>query len=317
MPNIKNNFFTVFKKTLSSVSKLLKAHKFLCLILIALVLAVIVLAVVIPNIKASNIEKQLNGKLFVAEYVDSHENTGYRFSCFKSGKYSYERFEVRDNQKSSYGNIYDFDNGEVQVKAHFLKNNIQIYTQEKGKHKIIRCTGTYNLLTNTLTIIDPSEKCEFREITLDDYKKIHSLFFCRHENAVETILTPASCTEDGKKRVVCNFCQYEGEEVIPKGHKYDHHICEVCGKRGKSLITPNKWKTDYSVDLLNYYNCEVEMPVIAGAGVQVICYPVCQKCHYVSMMPLVRNIPYGMESTSLYTCSDCHEVTIVKLACHE
>lgn len=307
----------IIKKIFFSFLGFIKNHKLLCLFFVVLVFALIVSSVVFSNIKEEKIKEQLEGKLFVSEWVDSKGNTQYNFHQFKNCRYSYENFVVRDNEKSrsgslGYGDLEYCNSAKMKVKVRFFKKSIQIYTRSND---LLRCYGTYNFFTNSLILRD--DDAELREITVDDYYRIYSLFFCEHENAKETIIKEASCTEDGKKTVICDFCGYQNEEIIPKGHKYDHHICEVCGNREKSSIRPNTWETDYSVNLLKYYNCEVEMPQISGASVLLVCYPVCQKCRYVSKFPLVKNVEYGMENTSIYTCPDCNEITVVKLACYE
>ena len=305
-----------FAEIIKKFLKLLKNHKILVIIFIFLIVAFVVLTFVVSSIKETKIREQLNNKFFVAESVNSQEKTEYSFHCFKDGKYSYEDFDNYD-KRSRHGDITNFENGEIIIEVSFFKNRVSIYTRKPSQHKVYRCFGTYNLLTDTLTLKDPEDGDVLTETTFDFYKETGARFFCNHENAEEIILKEATCSEDGEKIVVCDFCDYQSQEVIQSGHKYDHHICEICGNREKSSIRPNTWKTDYTIDLLKYYNCEVEMPQISGASVLLVCYPVCQKCRYTSKFPLVKNVEYGMENTSIYTCPDCNEITVVKLACYE
>ncbi len=43
---------------------------------------------------------------------------------------------------------------------------------------------------------------------------------CRHENTVESVTVPKSCTEPGEMTVVCKDCGYSYTEPIPAGHSF-------------------------------------------------------------------------------------------------
>ncbi len=126
------------------------------------------------------------------------------------------------NQTTAYKNAISLDeNGNVQIEdekaARYLRYN--------------SATGDSNLRFRYYKSTSQQPICLYKLVNENQTD-------CEHTDTKETI-TPAKCTEDGAKVVVCNDCgkTIDNIPILATGHDYVDGACSVCGEKEPQEIT--------------------------------------------------------------------------------
>ncbi len=175
-----------------------------------------------------------------------------------------------------------------------------------------------------------------------------TIFAIGHQLNEGTIITKASCTQDGQIVYVCTVCGYEESKTVPAEHTYKEpvitktatctesgintYICTVCQQTYeetvsaehyfigddcincgsyKSPIDPNCWYEYNNYPALKVQNCEIAAFRDTGTPSMGIYYPVCQSCHITLKEVNAFMISRGETQKESYNCSCGAETTIV------
>lgn len=152
---------------------------------------------------------------YIAEIVNSGDYAYFWFTPAYTESYT---FAASSDGADTCGYLYDSEMNQLAYNDDSNDRDFAItYTPEAGKTYIWGARYYYSGTTGSFVV------------TLTAH----------HQASTGTVITPATCTEDGLMSCICEICGASFNKVVPAAHNFVDGVCIACGRAIEILASGN------------------------------------------------------------------------------